>query len=72
MRAYSNNRAESDLRMAKLKQKISGTFRTREGAHAFCRIRGYVSTVRKNSIPVIQALTDAFEGRPFMPVPVDS
>ncbi len=69
---FDNNRAESDLRMAKLKQKISGTFRTWEGANAFCRVRGYISTARKNQVPVIQALTDAFEGRPFIPVPSES
>ncbi len=69
---FDNNRAESDLRMAKLKQKISGCFRTRDGAHAFCRIRGYISTARKNQVPVIQALTDAFEGRPFISVRSES
>ena len=40
--------------------------------NAFCRIRGYVSTARKNQVPVIQALTNAFEGRPFILVPLES
>ena len=64
---FDNNLAERDIRMAKVKQKISGTFRSWDGAHAFCHIRGYISTVKKNSVSVIQALTDAFEGKPFVP-----
>lgn len=71
MRAYSNNLAERDLRMAKVKQKISGTFRSWDGAHDFCRIQGYISTARKNSVPVIGALADVFEGKPSMPLPVE-
>jgi len=65
---FDNNLSERDLRMAKVKMKISGTFRSWDGAHAFCRIRSYVSTAKKNSIPVIQALEDALNGKPFIPV----
>lgn len=64
---FTNNLAEADLRMAKVKQKISGTFRSRDGARDFCRIRGYISTARKNSVPAIGALVDVFLGKPFVP-----
>lgn len=69
---FTNNLAEADLRMAKVKQKISGTFRSRDGARDFCRIRGYISTARKNSVPAIGALVDVFLGKPFVPGAVET
>ncbi|MFA7694306.1 MAG: IS66 family transposase, partial [Methanoregula sp.] len=51
----------------KLQQKISGTFRSVAGADSFCRIRGYLSTVKKNDRPVLVSLVRAFEGSPFTP-----
>jgi len=63
---FDNSLAERDIRMMKVQQKISGTFRSSDGAKIFCRIRGYISTARKNSLSVIDAIQAAFEGNPFM------
>lgn len=57
---FDNNLAERDLRMTKVKQKISGTFRSKDGAKAFTRIRGYVSTVRKNGLNALDCIKSAF------------
>jgi transposase len=64
---FDNNLAERDLRMAKVQQKISGGFRSAEGAAQFCRIRGYISTLRKQGTHVLSALQSVFEGYPLMP-----
>jgi len=65
---FDNNLAERDVRMVKVKQKVSGAFRTRTGAETFCAIRSYISTVRKQGVNVIDAIFDAFVGIPFMPL----
>ena len=53
--------------MMKLQQKISGMFRTENGAKAFCRIRSYISTARKNAVGAMDALTRLYSGDPFIP-----
>jgi len=61
---FDNNQADRDLLIVKLKQKISGSFRSTEGAQMFCRIRGYLSTLRKQSHNVLDALMALFSGHP--------
>jgi transposase len=68
---FDNNQAERDGRMMKLQQKISGTFRSIKGAVSFCRIRGYISTVKKNKLSVIDNIKDAIDGKPFIPLQQD-
>ena len=64
---FDNNLAERDVRMIKVKQKVSGSFRTLSGAETFCSIRSYISTVRKQGLNVIQQIYNAFDGHPFVP-----
>jgi len=60
---FTNNLGENDIRMTKVQQKISGCFRSIEGAHIFCLIRGYLSTCRKHEIGPAEALTLLFDGK---------
>jgi len=64
---FGNNEAERSFRMAGAGQKISGCFRSFEGAERFCRIRSYVATVRKNKEPVLDWIVRALLGDPFLP-----
>jgi transposase len=64
---FDNNQAERDLRMLKVQQKVSGSFRSDNGAAAFARIRGYLSTLSKQREGLLAALEALFTGRPLVP-----
>jgi transposase len=64
---FDNNQAERDLRMLKVQQKVSGSFRSDGGAAAFARIRGYLSTLAKQGHALLTALEALFDGKPLSP-----
>ena len=64
---FDNNLGERDIRMMKVQQKISGTFRSFEGALSFCRIRSYISTAKKQGLNVMSCLQDIFSGKQLLP-----
>ena len=64
---FDNNQAESDLRMMKLRQKISGCFRTEAGVAIFCDLRSYLSTMHKQGVHLLTALRSAMVGSPLLP-----
>jgi transposase len=64
---FDNNQAERDVRMVKLQQKISGSWRTLAGARSYCSIRSYISTMRKHDVDVFDGLRRMFEGNAWLP-----
>lgn len=64
---FTNNLAEQDIRMIKVRLKISGCFRTVHGAEHFARIRSYFSTARKQGKSILGSITSAINGKPFLP-----
>jgi transposase len=64
---FTNNLAEQALRMAKVRQKVSGCFRTDEGAKTFFTIRSYLATMRKQKACLFDCLVSVFHGQPIQP-----
>jgi len=62
---FTNNQGARDIRMLKVQQKISGCFRSMDGAHIFCRVRSYLSTARKQGVSGSQAMASLFKGEPL-------
>jgi transposase len=64
---FTNNAAEQAIRMSKLRIKISGCMRSMAGAEEFCAIRSYLATAARHGLGALEALTLAFQGRPWIP-----
>jgi transposase len=64
---FDKNLAERDIWMVKVQQKVSGCFRALSGAQAFCRIRGYLSTMCKQGLPLLSAMQATLLGHPILP-----
>ena len=64
---FTNNQAERDVRMVKVQQKVSGSWRSIEGARAYCAIRSYISTMKKHNADVLAGLRQLFDGHAWLP-----
>jgi transposase len=64
---FTNNQAERDVRMVKVQQKVSGSWRSIEGARAYCAIRSYISTMKKQHADVLGGLRQLFDGHAWLP-----
>ena len=64
---FTNNLAEQTVRMPKVKQKVSGCFRTMQGAQTYCVIRSYCATLLKQGANIFEALVATFKGAPLLP-----
>ena len=64
---FDNNLGERDLRMSQVKQKVSGCFRSPEGAQRFALLRSYVMTAKKQGMNILEAFVGACKGNPFIP-----
>jgi transposase len=64
---FDNNQAERDLRMLKVQQKVSGCFRSDDGAAAFARLRSYLSSLSKQGVALLAALETVIAGQPRYP-----
>jgi hypothetical protein len=64
---FDNNAAEREIRMVKVRQKVSGCLRTLTGAQQFTTIRAYLATTTKNGLGLLQTLTELTNGQPWLP-----
>ncbi|MHA5054290.1 IS66 family transposase [Streptomyces sp. SD15] len=64
---FTNNQAEQDIRMAKVQMKVSGGWRTLDGANRWLLVRSYLSTARKHGLNAMTVLSDLFAGNVWLP-----
>ncbi|HEX5116301.1 MAG TPA: IS66 family transposase [Pseudonocardiaceae bacterium] len=65
---FDNNAAEREIRMVRLREKVSGCLRTLTGAHDFAAIRSYLATAAKHGMGFLHVLTELVQGNPWLPV----